>query len=845
MEEKTDNIQLKSTQIENKLNEIFKEDSNNRHIVFWYDANQDFLEDIENLKLDNVKTHIMTTENQLATKVLLEREDMNSNYLIYSPAKRPSNEMNHLLDINGYSREFVADRIQLLMLELNITQNLRPIFTQYTKFFENKERINKFKQLYQPDQSGKTIEWTMLATIAKSNIINFHTILMDIMMSDNIEEILQQYQRYNLTEAFWTNVANSFGYGSKNPSIYEFTKSLFATYANSTMNENIPIDWKAYVLSNNTGSVITFMDMIMNNKQSREQYRVLADKVGESLKIDNVVKSSNIEDLINSFIFKEYDEQIITWILDRLAHEDYAAKVENKSIPEICQMRRRMHYVDEYRPHYHLLENAYYLLIQVSYREKTTMKELIDSYISEDYKVDNYYRRFYYNFDLLNYLEKFRPLRQRVENAYKNSYLDVITKNWHQTYDNNELINNYPIQKNFYNQYMANSKNRVVVIISDAFRYELGKHLYEEVIQDPNLEGEISPMIATFPSTTPLGMASLLPHKEIELSDDGSKVLIDNMPTDGLVNRQKILQNRKSNSMAIQFDTVNSYTRAQLRDCFKGQDVIYIYHNQIDTRAEKEASVHEVFNASQEAVTEIYQLIKRLAINSVGLNFIVTADHGYIYKRDKLPEAEKIDLSKLDYILKDKRFVLSNQSSNQPGVKNYPAKETLSSLDNRMIQTPLTSNIFKSAGGSQNYVHGGSSPQERIVPVIEIKFTKGHAETQNAPLTLISRLDRIANLNQNIEILQQQPISDVVKEATYRIGFETETGMSISNNLIFKADSTSEDSRDRISKLSFIIDNRQYDPDEKYFFVARNIDNPDETAIKQEVIFDPILITKN
>ena len=37
--------------------------------------------------------------------------------------------------------------------------------------------------------------------------------------------------------------------------------------------------------------------------------------------------------------------------------------------------------------------------------------------------------------------------------------------------------------------------------------------------------------------------------------------------------------------------------QADLRSIFTGQDVVYIYHNQIDARGDKAASENEVFTA--------------------------------------------------------------------------------------------------------------------------------------------------------------------------------------------------------------------------------------------------------
>ena len=45
-----------------------------------------------------------------------------------------------------------------------------------------------------------------------------------------------------------------------------------------------------------------------------------------------------------------------------------------------------------------------------------------------------------------------------------------------------------------------------------------------------------------------------------------------------------------------------------------------------------------------------------------------------------------------------------------------------------------------------NYVHGGSSPQEMLVPVIDIKMDKGAVETRTVQIMLVSLIQKITNL---------------------------------------------------------------------------------------------------
>jgi 2,3-bisphosphoglycerate-independent phosphoglycerate mutase len=106
--------------------------------------------------------------------------------------------------------------------------------------------------------------------------------------------------------------------------------------------------------------------------------------------------------------------------------------------------------------------------------------------------------------------------------------------------------------------------------------------------------------------------------------------MVDGMPCDSLKQRELILNTYSPDSRCIQFDDVKMMKKAELREIFTGMDVVYIYYNQIDARGDKLNTENEVFIACQEAIEEIFALIKRLSTSANTHHLIVTADHGFL-----------------------------------------------------------------------------------------------------------------------------------------------------------------------------------------------------------------------
>lgn len=103
--------------IQEKLNTLLE--GSERRIVFWYDEDAAYSEDIEALNI-NAKTVRLTGNNNFAVKLLLEHQDEENNYLVYAPFKRPEDKENFLADIFYYSKHFYSDKLtQLVNVELS------------------------------------------------------------------------------------------------------------------------------------------------------------------------------------------------------------------------------------------------------------------------------------------------------------------------------------------------------------------------------------------------------------------------------------------------------------------------------------------------------------------------------------------------------------------------------------------------------------------------------------------------------------------------------------------------------------------------------------------------------
>ena len=482
-----------------------------------------------------------------------------------------------------------------------------------------------------------------------------------------------------------------------------------------------------------------------------------------------------------------------------------------------------------------MLYHGYLALKDISLHEyKPTLKDVIEDYADKTYQVDTHYRKFYYYLDRLGLQENSEKIRDLVENIYTNKYLNDLSYKWNQTLSD-EIYNTYTGKRendffaDFVSPFMKEDgrTGRVVVIISDGMRYECARELFDELNLDPKCDAKMDHMLSVLPSETTLGMASLLPNKEVEVTDK-LEIKVDGMPCgNSLADREKIIQKAVKRSACYKFDVVMQAKQSEIRDMFQDKDVVYIYQDQIDARGEKQPTENEVFNACEEAIREIHTLITRLTGYVSNTRFLVTADHGFIYKRDKLVESDKVVTDKSEVSFVNKRYLLSVETMNDNALISRTLKY-LCALNNVYVSTPVGADIIKSPGGGQNYVHGGSTLQEMIVPVVKVKTAKGRQDTGSVSVELSTFNNRITDASFRLDFVQMEPVTDILKPISLLAFFVDEDGNKISFDVPIVAKEMSTSSKDRIMTEKFTLKSGKYTRGKDYYLVLVMMDDEEK-----------------
>lgn len=819
-------------EIKNFLKELFSKplgDGKKRHIVFWYDSNEDFVEDIDNFDIEGVKVIKLTKNNAFWTKYHIEKEDTTNNILIYSNMEKPVPSEDWLYDIFCYSEEFSTDRATVIMRELKVTDpSLKDEFKLYNTFFKNKDRIAAFKNLNIQDYTSEKIHIGVLASLTKVKIMDIEEILKVILKEylDGNSKIYEDIKKFGDLNSLWDLITKYYGYNFEERSLERFMAMVLITNMNETVKFELPKQFYVFISKKTTNNIV-FVNHFMNSSKDSEYYDKMQKLIGEKLKIHGILEKNDSETFANCDIFEEMDRLILRRIINLLKEhvEEYGKYLG------LISSRRTMHFYKKYESEYKAIKWAINLLNKKKELESIIKTEtafaMIKTYSKQYYYIDKAYRKFYYYYDNCGEKDELNDLKEKIENVYNNWYLQELSIKWFNYLGSQSSwrIEGVKQQDSFYSDFIKYGyKERVFVIISDGLRYESAEELATLLTNERKGKVEMEYIQGILPSYTKLGMAALLPHKVIEINDKYD-VMVNGINSSGTENRDTILKMENPNSLAIKYNEVMDMNYDKLRKSFGGLDVVYIYHNTIDAIGDHALTEREVFTATETSFNELIDLINKLVNGVSASSIVITADHGYLYRRSAMEESDKIAGVKLDDGEDSRRFILTGDSDSVEGTVAFSMDYLLGEGSNKYVITPRGTLRFKVQGAGANYVHGGAMPQEVIVPVIKFKNDRSASsvnDIRKAKISLTSITRKITNIITYLEFFQEEKIQDKVIAQRIKCYFEDEIGTRISNENIIIGDSRSENPLERTYREKFVLKSMAYDKTKQYFLVMQD-----------------------
>lgn len=830
-----------------------------RRIVFWKDEDREFEQDIDELALDGVKIVKLTGSNNFAVKKLLLHDDLDSNYLIYCPIPYADEQEDWLQDIEYYSEVFRADFISMQMEELNIEPSapMRKTVKLYAKFLESKERRQRLRRIGRDYQTPLQLHIDIMAVLAGLSEGTAQDVIIAVLSAGLDKEsngVLQNIRKFGSIEAFWQLVRKYTGYiEEEDKPLGCFAAHVLLTALSQTMNPSVLKGLERFISETNKAYCYSIIHEWRAGENSEALYD-LCRTVENELQFPARFDKFEPETLLTGDIFPCINESILKQFFQEIA--DHVVKVE--LIMKVCENRRTAGWYERFSDYYDCL--FFIGKMQTFYQEHSGGFHIVEPkkiwalYTGELYRMDGYYRHFHYAFgnslrnsnDALE--DGLKHSTEFVESLYQNWFLRELTACWTNAAAEDlaalGYVSEIEKQRDFYRRKVSsgNGKNgRVFVVISDALRYEVAAELSERIVRTTKGTVDLGAMQAMFPSITKFGMAALLPGKSISVDGDMA-VLVDGKQTRSTADRGVILNTATKNSVAVQYNDLLNMKKDERRTMAAGKEVIYIYHNAIDAIGDKAPTESKVFEACETAIQELSNILRIIVNELSGTNVFITADHGFLYTYHPLDESDKIDRKAFSggVLELGRRYALTEPEATADFLLPIHLEHE---LDGAAIKgyAPQDTIRMKVQGGGENYVHGGISLQELVVPVIAFKnlraTNKNYVEVKNAELKLLSESRKISNLIFSLEFHQRQPVGDKVQPCTYSIYMTDDEGVAVSDRQAIIADKSSDNAADRIFRVRFNLKAGTYDKKKVYRLVIANDIEVEEIEFHIDIAF--------
>lgn len=484
-------------------------------LVFWQDTDKEFTAQLSELSINDEESNpievIMLDEfSHFQVKERIELLAPETPFLLYSTVEPNQPERDWLYDIRLYAESFYADSSSMVLNELGMRMEFRPVVAEHRAFFTNKARTNRLKKLLPNDANKDELQLALIAASWKVESANFMAIIQHaiVELASAVEvngsyadlkeksELFTELEKYHLENAFWHFAKNAFGYvlevndeSGEQAELPSFTKlqnlvvkllmtECFQALQNSGVSESdeilvrfipqlLPVSvdengrrkvGNVGVNSSKRAMAVNIVKSIRENRSTASSYNIIANAIEKEFEIKSILSLVKSPKLLHSVETFEYAEQQHIILLARQIN-----LIDQVEIDKTVSHRLTTHWVHS-KQNYAFILNAikaakqFYSLKQryIDGFKYESAQALYQAYEQEIYLFDAAYREFCENAikvahngsDILKKI----GLVSDIEALYVDWYLHDLAIAWGQLVDDEKLLENWKLPGVF-NQY--------------------------------------------------------------------------------------------------------------------------------------------------------------------------------------------------------------------------------------------------------------------------------------------------------------------------------------------------------------------------------------------------------
>lgn len=801
-----------------KIKHILSQDKRQK-LVFYFDADGSFQEELKDIEAAGIEV-ITVNQNYFDLKYKLEMEWHAKELFLYHPFPKPHDQeikKYPLLDLLMANHELRLDDASEFMAEYHLAEYQLPLVKRYIKQLKTKTNQKKLARILDPTQFNETNLKRGLISISldfhsvadkNSCMAKFLTLATDDKAFAKTVKVLNELDLDQELLGWFNFLSDTNCQELTKDTVIEQVRKLKYNLLTAYVDKPVKLDSYSKLKlqrSSDINRVQSFFQDWANHPMLKEQMELVFENLASDIQTNSLIAWYGSEQE-----FGYYSESMLTNMISEL----YKIALENpvKTKDECIKWLRNNQLSTDQKEQIKFIYHTtgmYAILGGYKTYKFNKPEDFVSEYTAELHLVDYNYRKALTAFDKVrDRLYEFEDLATNLFNQLNQKYdrfLIELNVEWQQVLNDQKFnFHNLNIDKqfDFYNKNLRDFDYKIVVIISDALRYELGYELYNDLLTDSKNELTIEPCLASIPSYTNLGMSNLLPNAGMTVSKGESDLEFKiGDKTTVSSNREAILKTANSESTTIDFAKVMKFDHSTGRDYFKNNRIVYVYHDWIDAVGDKKRTEDQTFEAGSKAVEDIKRLIKKLYGWNV-YHMLVTSDHGFLFNYNDLKESSREALPKTKGYSRDHvRFVIADEFEGKVDGYLMNLKDTTNINTDLKVAVPRAINRYRKQGNvGVQFVHGGASLQELLTPVI--KFYKHKKEIhQLVTFKRIDQTDKITSGSLKITLIQDQPVSNEYKSSEVIFGIYSDSGELLTNEVELHLNSTSSNPKERLFEV--------------------------------------------
>lgn len=323
-------------------------------------------------------------------------------------------------------------------------------------------------------------------------------------------------------------------------------------------------------------------------------------------------------------------------------------------------------------------------------------------------------------------------------------------------------------QQDFYDSLIKGIQKKVVVIVSDALRYEVAQELIGVLAARKHI-ARLNMGIAMLPSETKFCKPALLPHRSLRLyaEVDGTQNMgVDDRILDTMDKRTEQVDAYRQGAVCVDYETVGKYEQDKNREIFK-HPLVYVMHNTIDDKSHS-AVAKDIVGSCRDAINELETLVHKLHESYNVTEVYITSDHGFLFNDQVFEDKDKHEVTE-DALEKSTRYYLTQSEAAVPGIVKFPLSEVSGmEEDDIYVAVPEGTNRLQAPAGGYRFTHGGASLQELLIPIIISRQERVNTKTPVGVMVLDRNLSIQAS-RLRFKLLQTDAVSMEMKARTIKV----------------------------------------------------------------------------